>query len=260
MPELPEVAQAAAVLERAAVGRTIVTLRLLHPSLARRVTPAQRSRVVGRRIERVDRRGKHQLLVLDDATALHVHFRMSGDWEVGRTTDPLPRHARAAIELGGGSRVTLVDPRALATLTLHDDPAAALPALGPEPHEPALDVPYLRRSLARRRGPIKPALLDQRVVAGLGNIYAAEALWWSRISPRAPAATLSAARLQRLIEGIRETIRTAREQPGRYSADAGAPLAVYDREGQACPRCGATVRRIVQAGRSTYFCPVCQRR
>jgi formamidopyrimidine-DNA glycosylase len=221
---------------------------------------AERARVAGRRIIRVARRGKHQLLVLDDASALHVHFRMSGDWYVGLVDHPLPRHARAALDLDDGARISLVDPRALATLTLHRDASAALPALGPEPQEPALDGTYLRQGLARRRGAIKPALLDQRLLAGLGNIYAAEALWLARINPAASARSLSAARVERLIEAIRETIRLASAEPGRYSNGATAPLAVYDREGALCPRCGSAIRRIIQAGRSTYYCPACQRR
>jgi formamidopyrimidine-DNA glycosylase len=260
VPELPEVAQAAAVLERAALGRAIVALRLLHPSLVRGMSRAERARVAGRRIMRVARRGKHQLLVLDDASALHVHFRMSGDWHVGQVDHPLPRYTRAALDLDDGARISLVDPRALATLTLHRDASAALPVLGPEPQERSLHATYLRQGLARRRGAIKPALLDQRLIAGLGNIYAAEALWLARINPVVSARSLSAARVQRLIEAIRETIRLASAEPGRYSNGAAASLAVYDREGAACPRCSSAIRRIIQAGRSTYYCAACQRR
>jgi len=164
------------------------------------------------------------------------------------------------LELRDGRRIALVDPRALATVTLHRDATAALPALGPEPHDTSLDVAYLRGRLAKRRGAIKPTLLDQGLIAGLGNIYAAEALWRARIDPRARAASLSVGRLERLLAAIRETIRIAREEPRRYSSDDAPEFAVYDREGEPCLRCGAPIRRIVQAGRSTYFCPVCQRR
>ena len=260
MPELPEVAHAAAVLERAALGRTITGLRLFHAALRRRVAPAELRRLRGRRVERVERRGKHQLLVLDDGSALHVHFRMSGDWLIACAADPPARFARAALDLDDGSRVTLVDPRALATMAVHRDGSAALPSLGPEPHDPSLGAAYLRAALAGRRGAIKPELLDQRVVAGLGNIYVAEALWLARISPWAAARSLSTARLERLIAAMRDTIERARAEPGRYGSESGQPMAVYDREGSPCPRCGAKVRRATQAGRSTYYCSRCQRR
>ena len=261
MPELPEVEAARRVLADAAVGRAIAELRVLHPALERCISPAEQRSVVGRRVTGAERRGKHQLLRLDDGRVLHVHFRMAGDWTVGRTADPLPRHARAVLEFDDDSRVVLVDPRALCTIALHPSAAAALPALGPEATDPALDAGVLGAALARRRGPIKPVLLDQRVVAGLGNIYAAEALWHARISPRAAAASLSAARLARLVDGMRRALAEAATVPGRYAREEGVErLRVYGREGEPCPRCGVRIRRIVQAGRSTYYCPTCQRR
>jgi formamidopyrimidine-DNA glycosylase len=205
----------------------------------------------------VERRGKHQLLHLDDGSVVHVHFRMTGDWDIGRVGEDDPPFARAALEFDDGTRASLVDSRALATLALHDS-SDALPDLGPEPFDAAFTATSLGAALARRRGPIKPALLDQRVVAGLGNIYVAEALWLARISPRARAATLSDARRRRLVQAIRRVLRRA--PAGRYWADARTSRwRVYDREGLPCPRCGATVARIVQAGRSTYYCPRCQR-
>ena len=185
---------------------------------------------------------------------------MAGDWEVVPPSAELPRHARAVLELDDGGRIALVDPRMLSTLDVHLDGRVALPPLGPEPLDPALDPAALRARLRARRGPIKPVLLDQRVVAGLGNIYAAEALWISRISPRAPAASLSLARAERLLAAMREAVGQGSAEPGRYSSGEGAALHVYDREGEPCDRCGARVRRITQAGRSTYFCPRCQKR
>jgi formamidopyrimidine-DNA glycosylase len=115
----------------------------------------------------------------------------------------------------------------------------------------------LRASLAKRRGPIKPVLLDQRVIAGLGNIYAAEALWHAKSSPRAVASTLSTTRLAVLLRAIRKVIDRA--TGARYTDSSVSRLAVYDRAGKPCRRCGSKVRRIVQAGRSTYYCPKCQR-
>src|SRR6185436_11795595 len=128
----------------------------------------------GARIDSVERRGKHQLFHLSDGRVLHAHFRMTGDRQIDRAADPRPRFARALLELDDDSRVVLEDPRALSTLDLH--PAGAPPelGLGPEPTDPALTAKTFAAVLSKRRGPIKPVLLDQRVIAGLGNIYAAE--------------------------------------------------------------------------------------
>ena len=261
MPELPEVERARRAVEAAAVGKAIRDLRLEHPALQRCMTPAELASLRGRRVERVERRGKHQLLCLDDGRVLHVHFRMAGDWEVGDDTAPVPRHARALLSFDDGTRVALVDSRALCTIALFPSVADALPELGPEATDPSLTARALRASLERRRGPIKPALLDQRVVAGLGNIYAAEALWWARISPVAPACSLSVQRVARLIEAMRSVLAEAEVDPGRYQDGEGLErLRVYGREGEACPRCGRAIRRIVQAGRSTFYCASCQRR
>ena len=259
MPELPEVEAARRVVERAAVGRTIRALLVLHPALERCISAAELRSLAGRRVTAVERRGKHQLLHIDDGRVLHVHFRMAGDWDVGRESDPPPRHARALLTFTDGDRVALVDSRALCTLSLRESAAAALPALGPEATDPSLTAAVLGASLARRRGPIKPVLLDQRVVAGLGNIYAAEALWHARISPLAPASSLSPRRVARLLEGMRLALAAA--EPGRYSSGDGAErFQVYGRAGEPCARCGRPIRRVVQAGRSTFYCPHCQRR
>jgi formamidopyrimidine-DNA glycosylase len=118
----------------------------------------------------------------------------------------------------------------------------------------------LRTALARKRGPIKPALLDQRMLAGVGNIYAAEACWHARVSPRAKASSLSLARVARLLEGLRTALADGHRNAGRYhEGEREVPFRVYDRAGEPCGRCGAAIRRIVQAGRGTWFCPRCQK-
>jgi formamidopyrimidine-DNA glycosylase len=257
MPELPEVEAARKQLATAAEGKVIARLRLLHPSLAKRITPARLRKLKGRRIERVERRGKHQLLHLDDGRTLAIHFRMNGDWNIGAVGDDEPRFTRASLELEDGTRVALTDMRALSTVELFDE-GQGEPKLGPEPSDLAFNADSLGVALARRRGAIKPALLDQHMVAGIGNIYAAEALWLAKISPKAKAASLSAHRRERLIQAIREVLGDA--PAGRYWAKhEGSRWNVYDREGEKCPRCGATIRRIVQAGRSTFYCPVDQK-
>jgi formamidopyrimidine-DNA glycosylase len=259
MPELPEVEYAARVLRAAAEGRTIAAVRVRHTALRRGVTSAALRRLQGRRVERVERRGKHQLVHLSGGLVLHVHFRMTGDWHVGRVVDAEVPFARAVIDLHDGTRVSLVDSRALATLAVWPAGRDILPELGPEATDPALDGATLAARLARRRGPIKPALLDQRVVAGLGNIYAAESLWHARLSPTASASRLTPAQLAALVRGMRRTLAAAERRSGRYAeGESSGRFNVYDREGKPCRRCRTPIERIVQAGRSTYFCPRCQ--
>jgi formamidopyrimidine-DNA glycosylase len=184
---------------------------------------------------------------------------MNGDWEIGTTSDPLDRFARAAIELTDGTRVSLVDRRALSSITLDRKGSSSLPPLGREASDPALDADYLLEALRRKKIAIKPALMDQSVIAGLGNIYAAEALWEAEMDPRTPAAKILGVNLEKLVAAIRLVLSPRKRRPGRYTDTRGVGrFAVYDREGKVCRRCGGTIQRIVQAGRSTYFCPDCQ--
>lgn len=259
LPELPEVERAARALTRAAVGKTIASVRVIHPSLKRKLPPVRARSTKGRRIDSIERRGKHQLLHLDSGDTLVVHFRMNGDWEIGTTADPLDRFARAVIELNDGTRVSLVDRRALSSITLDKEGSSSLPRLGREASDKTLDADYLLEVLRKKKIAIKPALMDQSVVAGLGNIYAAEALWEAELDPRTPAAKVVRGNLEKLLAAIRLVLSPRKRRPGRYTATRGVSrFAVYDREGQICRRCGGTIERIVQAGRSTYFCPDCQ--
>lgn len=256
MPELPEVESAVRRLRKATVGKTIADASVLHPALKRRLSNARLRAVRSATVASVDRRGKHQLMRLDDGRIIHGHFRMSGDWTMDRADEPLPRFARAFISFRDGTRVVLDDPRALSTLELHgknDEPDLGL---GPEPSDPQLTADYLLTAFAKRRGTIKPVLLDQRIVAGLGNIYAAEALWQARLSPLTRAADLTRTQVGALLRGIRKVIKAA--TGARYTDSDVSRLAVYDREGKTCRRCGNTIVRVVQAGRSTYYCPGCQ--
>ncbi len=195
MPELPEIQAAVDELGRLAQGRVIAQVRLFHPALRRRVRPGVLRALASARIVRVERRGKHQLLHLDDGRTLHVHFRMNGDWEGGVADTPLPRFARAELDFTDGTRLVLVDSRALATLDVHPAGVELALGLGPDAADPSWTAEQLGAALARRRGPIKPALLDQKLVAGLGNIYAAESLWRARIDPRLGARDLAPARV-----------------------------------------------------------------
>jgi formamidopyrimidine-DNA glycosylase len=256
MPELPEVEAALNVLRTRVRGRAITRARLLHPALRRRIRPAQLRALAGARIVRVERRGKHQLLHLDDGRILHAHFRMNGDWEIVPTGTPLPRFARAVLDLDDGASLVFVDSRALGTLDVHPAGVELELGLGPDAADPEWTAAQFAVALGPRRGPIKPALLDQRLVAGLGNIYAAESLWRARINPHTPCNALPRPRVVALRNAIAAVLRRA--TGSRYTDDDTVTLDVYDREGLPCRRCGTPIERVVQAGRSTYYCPLCQ--
>jgi formamidopyrimidine-DNA glycosylase len=267
MPELPEVEFAATRLREAVVGRVIARIDVLHPSPRRHLPPAARRAAAGQAIVRVERRAKIQLIHLADGAVLEVHFRMTGDWAFSRVGDPPPRFERVRIETTDGVCVSLVDSRAFGLMRRHPPGALVLPPIGPEPLTDDFTVAAFHTALARRRGPIKPALLDQKLVAGIGNIYASEALWEARISPSAPAHTVSRARVERLRDAIRLVLERA--PAARYYARDGAPAdgepaddawRVYGRDGHGCHRCAGTVTRLAQAGRSTFYCGRCQRR
>lgn len=262
VPELPEVEHAAALARRIAVGRTITSVAVRHPS-QRRGLPARDARsLAGDRVVGVVRRGKSQRFMLASGRILQVHFRMTGDWTTPGP-GPLPRAVRAVIAFEDGQRLALHDPRALSVISLCAD-GAADDAMGPDAIDPAVNARYLAGALATRRIPIKVALLDQSIVAGIGNIYAAEALWRARIDPRKPANRLTRELLGALARSIRATMKAALKRQARYYGAGSEPsdegrFAVYDREGLRCRRCGGTIRRMTQAARSTYFCPKCQK-
>ena len=183
MPELPEVEFAVRRLRRSVRGAGIERVRVHHRAQGRTLTAAILRRIAGRRITDVTRRGKHQLLHLDDGATLLVHFRLDGDWELTRAAVALPRHARVTFDLDSGRRLSLTDPRALCTVHFHAPRHPPELDLGPEPEDATLTPALFRTRLKTKRSPIKPALLDQRLVAGVGNIYAQEACWRARISP-----------------------------------------------------------------------------
>jgi formamidopyrimidine-DNA glycosylase len=261
MPELPEVERAAILARSIAVGRTITSVRVRHRS-QRRGLPARAARsLVGDRVVAVERRGKAQRFRLASGRELQVHFRMTGDWLLPGP-GPLPGTVRAILTFDDGGRLALDDPRALSVLSLcvagndHD-------RMGPDAIDPALTARRLAGALASRRIAIKVALLDQAVVAGIGNIYASEALWRARLHPGTPANHLSVARLGALVRAIRATMQSALNRQDRYyrgggdGSDSGR-FAVYDREGEPCGRCRTAISRITQGGRSTYYCTRCQ--
>lgn len=208
----------------------------------------------------VERRGKSQRFQLASGRELRVHFRMTGDWLLPGP-GPLPPSVRAVLSFDDGGRLALDDPRALSVLSLcvvpDDDDG-----LGPDALDTGFTAGRLKAALSSRRIPIKVTLLDQAIIAGVGNIYASEALWRSRIDPRVPANTLSPQRLSSLLRAVRATLNAALKRHARYygSANEAGRFAVYDREDEPCRRCRSPIKRIIQGARSTYFCDFCQRR
>ena len=273
MPELPEVETVRRALEAEVSGRLVTAVRGRPVRLRRPLDPdAVRAGLVGRRLAGFRRRGKFLLLDTTDGGGLLVHLGMSGRlrlWPEGTTAGS---HTHLRLSLDDGRELALVDPRRFG-LAVFLPPGAeaeepALVALGPDALDP--DLPeVLDAALERRRAPVKAVLLDQRVVAGLGNIYACEALWRAGVHPARPARSLSRPRRRRLGAAAREVLEEAVARGGTTLRDfAGVDgragmfrleLAVYGREGEPCPRCRAPVRRAPLAGRSTWWCPRCQR-
>jgi formamidopyrimidine-DNA glycosylase len=259
MPELPEVEAAVRWLRDEVLGKRITSVETHHRSQGRQLPPRDRARVAGRRLVRIERRGKHQLLHIEGGALLHVHFRLDGDWVAVGATAPLPLHTRVSLILGR-RRLALTDPRALCSVRYVAAGADTGLDLGPEPEDPAFTVREFRQRVSTRRVPIKPLLLDQRLLAGVGNIYAQEACWHARIHPATRADQLTLAQLTRLLAGLRRTLGDGHENAGRYRrGEVRIPFEVYDREGEPCSRCSTRIRRIEQAGRRTWYCPRCQR-
>jgi len=287
MPELPEVETVRGGLAPVLEGQKLARVEARRPDLRFPLPEGFVQILTGARVLQLTRRAKYLLARLDREDTLVMHLGMSGRFEIARpegtqrpgefhaAADPDPKHAHVVFETEAGTRVTYYDPRRFGymalvnTATLHLHPWFA--GLGPEPLSERFEAGRLKAAFeGRRQGP-KTLLLDQRVVAGLGNIYVCEALHRARISPFKPAGRISLPRLERLVEAVREVLRAAIAAGGStlrdYASADGAlgyfqhSFRVYDREGQPCPNtgCGGTIQRRMQGGRSTFHCPVCQR-
>lgn len=272
MPELPEVEIAARSLGAQVLGRTIVAVeRLDWERMVESPTPeAFCALLVGRRIEALARRAKWVLVRLDAGWTLAIHLRMSGRLAVAGPEESARSHVHLVLALDDGRRIFFDDERKFGRVRLLD--AAGLAALdadhGPEPLDPAFGPVELAGCLRGRRVMIKPLLLDQRIVAGLGNIYVSEALWLARIHPQRTAATLSDEEIVRLHTAIRSVLEQAITNQGStlrnyrngygQSGQNQEHFSVYDRMGQPCERCATPITRVVIAQRSTFFCSACQ--
>jgi formamidopyrimidine-DNA glycosylase len=274
MPELPEVETIRRQLASKLAGETIVDVQVLDPLWCAPSDPGAVERSLrGHRIERLGRRGKYLILELESERYCVMHLRMTGNLLWAQPDDDEPPYLRVRFVLEGGGRLLFCDLRRFGTGIVIESRVALDDylgsRLGPEPLEPAFTIDALRRQASGRKAPVKAFLLDQSRIAGVGNIYADEALFRARIHPLKPAGRLRRDELERLREGIVAALEAGIESSGasidRYRDANGEQGAMQDRflvhrrEGQPCPRCGAAVVKLRAAGRGTYVCPRCQR-
>jgi formamidopyrimidine-DNA glycosylase len=277
MPELPEVETVCRGLRPVLEGHRLERVIARRPDLRFPLPDGFGQRLTGRRVTRVGRRAKFMLITLDDGWVVIGHLGMSGRMRIF-DKPPLPPeepHDHVILETDAGAVIRFNDPRRFGFLDLVEEAALAenrfLAGLGPEPLDAAFDAAELARRLAGKAAPLKAALLDQRVVAGLGNIYVSEALHMAGLSPKRKAGTVGRARAGRLVDAIKTVLERAIAAGGSSLRDHRQTngelgyfqhdFQVYGREGEACPRCGLphAVKRLVQSGRSTFFCSHCQR-
>jgi formamidopyrimidine-DNA glycosylase len=264
MPELPEVETERGRLASRLQGRRLVSVRIDDSRLTRPHDPAVvAAALAGDRVAEVERRGKYLVVRLESGRVLLVHLRMTGGFRYKPAS-----HERAVFELEDGTRIAYRDLRRFGTWQLLESEDAEQHLgirLGPEPLERGFTKAFLAGRLANRAAPVKAAILDQRTVAGLGNIYSDEALWHARIHPQRPAGTLSTEEIAALREGIRKALRIGIRHQGADLGDgtyAGGRMQerfnVYGRNGEPCNRCGTPIEKIRVAGRGTWYCPSCQ--
>ncbi len=273
MPELPEVEHARRQLDGWLTGKTIAAAHAPASRVLRPGTPAALEKaLVGKKVRAVERRGKWLRIVLDDGSTLHSHLGMTGKWVQRPAREPATKAEKLRLDLAGRHpTVRLLDPRMFGRLLIVAAGAAGtsaepdhLEGLGPDPIADGIDPDYLLRELAGSRRSIKERLLDQTLLAGIGNIQATEALWRAKLDPRKRAGELTLKEVRALASGLRWTLeRTLAAQADEEIVYLGEREAknvfkVYGRAGEPCPRCRYTLTRIIQGGRSTTFCPSCQ--
>ncbi len=270
MPELPEVETTVRGLTPVLEGQVLTQVETRRADLRRAFPDDLRQRLTGARVTGLSRRAKYGLIATDRGDTMIFHLGMSGRWRV----DPgeVLAHDHLLLETAAGRRLALNDPRRFGSVDLWPTDALAdfpaFRALGPEPLGPGFTAAYLRAALDGRRTSIKLALLDQRIVAGLGNIYVCEALYHARIQPRRAAGRIALSRLERLVAAVHDVLDAAIAAGGSTLRDYAKPdgelgyfskqFAVYGREGEACG-CSGQVHRYAEGGRSTFWCPACQR-
>jgi len=271
MPELPEVETIKRDLFPIVTGQVIRNIDILSPSALFDGTPdALNADVAGKVIADLFRRGKYLVFHLEDDKKLLVHHKMTGSFQVTKGSSAPPNHTRAIIYLKNGFALNFVDPRRFGRFQLTGPVAAVLDKLGPEPLGEGFTAGYLYETLALRNVPLKPMLLDQEFIAGIGNLYADEILFAARLSPKRLSSTLTKSEVLCLHTGIQQVLEDAIKHKGaslvnyfRPSGEKGEAhlfFQVARREGQGCMAgCGGTIDRITFHGRGTYYCPRCQK-
>ena len=266
MPELPEVETIKNELLPHVLGRRITGVTLLWERIVRQPSVTEfLSRIIGRRITGLTRRGKYLFFHLSSGEVLVMHMKMTGSLLVDPTDD---RFTRAILHLDNGVVVHFWDPRKFGVMWLAEDESDVDNMLGPEPLENGFTSEALAELLHGRTTPVKPVLLDQSVIAGIGNMYADEALFEAKIHPLKPAGKLSRDEIKRLYNSIRHVLQKALRKKGasvrNYIRPDGSPGTAHNEfnvahgVGKNCPRCGTPIQRIVVRGRGTYLCPRCQ--
>jgi formamidopyrimidine-DNA glycosylase len=273
MPELPEIEVLKRSLEPRLRGRTIEKVAVHAPALREPLSRPRLRRLAGRRIERLGRRSKYLLIEVEGGESLVIHLGMSGRLTLAPAGTEREPHEHLAFYLDGDERLRLRDPRRFGVALVIPTARLALDPhfrhLGIEPLAGELDGERFAALARGRRGPVKSFLMDARLVVGVGNIYATEALHRAGIHPARSVARIGAERWQALARSVVDVLEQAIREGGTtlndFADGAGQEgefqisLGVYGRTGELCPRCGGTVRRIVQAGRSSFYCPRCQR-
>ncbi len=275
MPELPEVETVARGLAKILEGKTIEKALVRRPDLRLPFPKGLAAKLKGLRVLHIGRRAKYVLMHLSNDLVLLIHLGMSGRILLGQGTVPTGKHAHFVLLMQDGAWACLEDPRRFGCVDLLDadsqDRHPLLAGLGPEPFDSKLDARLFMQRLARKKGPIKPALMDQALIAGVGNIYASEALFRARLSPERPCNSLTEQECEALLQALRQVLEEAIASGGSTLRDHVRPdgelgyfqhhFAVYARQGDPCPRCKskAKIQRILQAGRSSFYCQRCQR-
>ena len=270
MPELPEVETTVQGLRPVLEGQTLASVEPRRANLRFAFPPDLRQRLTGARVTGLGRRAKYGLIDTDRGDTMIFHLGMSGRWRLD--PEEIGTHDHLILKTGAGRRLSLNDPRRFGSVDLF--PTAEIErypvfvAMGPEPLGPDFTPDYLAHALEGRSAPIKALLLDQRIVAGLGNIYVCEALHMAGIAPTRAGGRIARKRLEALVPAIRQVLEAAIEAGGSTLRDYARPdgelgyfakqWRVYGREGEQC-HCGTTVRRRTDGGRSTFYCPTCQR-
>jgi formamidopyrimidine-DNA glycosylase len=270
MPELPEVETVKNQLSPHIIGRTITKVTLLWDRMVKGQDPAEFvKRIAGQKILDVTRQGKYLIVHLTSGNKMIIHLKMTGSLILGENNSEPPIYTRAIIHLDDGQNIYFRDPRKFGILNLVEDTKEIEAKLGPEPLEADFTLKYFTDGLARRSAPVKSVILDQKFIAGVGNMYADEALVLARIDPRRPANKVKKAEIKRLYDAIHDVLIAGIKFGGAsvvtyFHPDGSVGTAhqhfnVAHNQKKECPVCGGPIKRVVVGGRGSYYCPKCQK-